>query len=436
MTSVFYTIDPNVSSTNSRVQSKHCYTSRNQYTILNYEKGFVCFDDTVSPIYRSVIMDANNNNICSFSPPKSITMPINYDKLCGDADILVNDIIEGSMVNLWYDRTAGCWEISTKSAVGGEYVYFRNDLSDGADTNELTDMPFIGQVTYKTMFLDAICEGTNNKIQDINDILILKEWDTQYCYSFVLQHPQNRIVLNIDRPRLYLIAVYRVSFPDQPNNKVEVIHPTIFRTWKWLEPCMWIHYPPSIQGMFEFVEKENPSLYSEERPEGVKMDIQPMSYTTLFKKYTSIHGSSNNVGVMITNLKTGARHKLVNTAYTERKEICRNNRGLFYQYLCLRYVKKLDDFLVKSPLYVPIFERFNAVVAQFVHNIYRSYQSRYMKRTGEIISHRYMPHAYNIHHTIYLPSISSTKAKITMQSVEKYLNGLSSTELYNAIYVV
>ena len=140
---------------------------------------------------------------------------------------------------------------------------------------------------------------------------------------------------------------------------------------------------------------------------------------------------------MITNLKNGTRHKIVNVAYKERKEICKNNQRLFYQYLCMRYVNKLDDFLVKSPAYVPIFERFNTVVAQFMYNIYRSYQSRYMKRTGEIISHRFMPHAYNIHHNIYLPSIhNNTKKKITMQIVKEYLNTMTPTELFNAINVV
>ena len=429
-----YTIDPTISSTNSRVQIKHCCTSRNQYTILNYEKGFVCFDDTVSPMYRSVILDANTHAICAFSPPKST--PMTYDPTSSglrhhpqtflvlpvdlrperpalslihmdmDPDTwLVNEIVEGSMVNLWYDRVAGCWEISTKNVVGGEYVYFRNDLSDGSDTTELTNMPFIGKVTYKTMFLDAICEGD---IPEINDIMCLNEWDTNYSYSFVLQHPQNHLVLHIDRPRLYLVAVYRVSFPDQPN-MVELIYPTTYRTWKWLESCIWVHYPPIVPRM---------------------------SYTNLLHNYTTIHGSSNVVGVMMTNLKTGTRHKIVSTAYQERKEIRRNNPGVFYQYLCLRYIKKLDDFLIHSPMYVPIFERLNTVVAQFLYNIYRSYQSRYMKRTGETISHRYMPHAYNIHHTMYLPSVSSGKQKITMQSVEQYLNTMSPTELFQALYTV
>ena len=416
MAHILYTIDANVSSTNSRVQSKHRYTSKNQYTILNYEKGFVCFDDIVSPMYRSVVLDTNTHEVYAFSPPKSSIHHNQLDLGNLDPDTwMVNEIVEGSMVNLWYDRVAGSWEISTKNDVGGEYVYVRNDLSDGADMDPddvedktpgaLLNMPFIGQVTYKTMILDALCEGMNifrQDIQDINDLMFLKEWDTQYCYSFVLQHPQNQLVLKIDQPRLYLVAVYRPI-----KNTVEVIPPTIYRTWKWLE-C--IYYP---------------------------LVIPPTTYTNLIKKYTTIHGSSDIVGVMMTNLKTGTRHKIVNAAYKDRKEIYRNRPGFFYQYLCLRYANKLDDFMKHSPMYVPLFEKLNTVVAQFMYNIYRSYQSRYMKRTGEIISHRYMPHVYNIHHTIYLPSIHNTKGtktKITMQIVKEYLNGLSLTDFYHAIY--
>ena len=441
MTPIFYTIDPEVSSTNSRVKSKRCHTPKNQYTVLNYEKGFVCFDDKISPLYRSVIMDANTQAICAFSPPKSSTVfaPDDYHKPLDPDRWIVNEIVEGSMVNLWYDRTAGCWEISTKTDVGGEYVYFRHDLSDGSDTdvcdaNETADTPFIGQVTYKNMFLDATGEGTGEgtHIQNINDLLFLNEWDTRYCYSFVLQHPQNHLVLNIDRPRLYLVAVYHISLDslrpsreicvDIRNNvsdttsstsfpMVEMVHPDTYRMWEWLATCPWICYPQQ------------------------QVLDHTTTYASLVNRYSSIHGSSDVVGVMMTDWTTGVRYKMVNTVYMGRKELCRNNSCIFYQYLCIRYLNKLGDFLEKYPSYRRVFERLDILVAQFLYNIYRSYQSRYMKRTGEIISHRYMPHVYNMHHMVYLPSVAhGQKRKITLQVVQEYLNAMTPTELYHALY--
>ena len=449
MTPIFYTINPEVSSTNSRVKSKRCHTPKNQYTVLNYEKGFVCFDDKISPIYRSVIMDANTQAICAFSPPKSSTVfaPDDYHKPLDPDRWIVNEIVEGSMVNLWYDPTAGCWEISTKTDVGGEYIYFRHDLSDGSDAdvcdaNEMSDTPFIGQVTYKTMFLDATGKGTGEgtgegtHIQNINDLVCLQEWDTRYCYSFVLQHPQNHLVLNIDRPRLYLVAVYDTSFPMM--NMVEMVHPDTYRMWEWLAKCPWICYPQQ-----QVLDRKS-------------------TYASLVNRYSSIHGSSDVVGVMMTDWTTGVRYKIVNTVYMGRKELCRNNSCIFYQYLCIRYLNnppnssvvlqnitrdpmvqspsrpslnKLTDFLEKYPSYRPVFARLDILMEQFIYNIYRSYQSRYMKRTGEVISHRYMPHIYNMHHMVYLPSVAhGQKRKITMQVVQEYLNAMTPTELYHALY--
>ena len=42
----------------------------------------------------------------------------------------------------------------------------------------------------------------------------------EFIYSFVLQHPENRIVIPIINPRLFLVAVYKVN----NNNVVEKIN--------------------------------------------------------------------------------------------------------------------------------------------------------------------------------------------------------------------
>lgn len=40
--------------------------------------------------------------------------------------------------------------------------------------------------------------------------LYLDMLNKQFCYSFVLQHPYNRIVAPISNPQLYLVAVYQI----------------------------------------------------------------------------------------------------------------------------------------------------------------------------------------------------------------------------------
>ena len=57
------------------------------------------------------------------------------------------------------------------------------------------------------MFLEAMNESG----------LEFTMFDPRYCYSFVVQHPKNRIVSVIDKPTIYLIAIYQI---DNENKKV------------------------------------------------------------------------------------------------------------------------------------------------------------------------------------------------------------------------
>ena len=43
----------------------------------------------------------------------------------------------------------------------------------------------------------------------------MNQLDKKYNYSFVLQHPRNRIVVPFSKPQLYLVKVYEINIVEE-----------------------------------------------------------------------------------------------------------------------------------------------------------------------------------------------------------------------------
>ena len=409
-----YCVEPTI--INNKINRKSYKTLKNTYTILNYNRDFVCNDDLEIGKYRSVIISSVNNSLLSFSPPKSITYDLFIEKYPNITDsIIVSEIIEGTMINLWYDLDVDMWEISTKSAIGGKYYYYRTEYFNETKTQD---------TTFYNMFLDALRIDHSTELDNIS---ILDSLPKNYCYSFVLQHPDNHIVLPIKTPCLYLVAVYDIK-----DNRAITIPKNVYQEWECFIDMGGIIQFPMIYDYLN--ENENTFLLKKEIIE--KGDnggaTPPHTYQELQHKFSSIQGDYNYLGVMITNMETGERTKIQNSVYDEVKTLRGNNPNLQYQYLCLRRMNKITDFVTYFPCYKKLFFKFFEQYKQFVTNIHKSYITRYVKRTNEEISKKYLTHIYRLHHNIYIPSLSQEslqKRIITKYIVQEYLDSLEPSEL-------
>ena len=402
MTEVYtFTLDRHVVATKTNIQGRDSTYQGRSYTLLNYEKGYVCFDDMVARPYRSVVFQHPTGRLCCVSPPKSV--PIDHFAT-GRGDVLdpwvsVSEIIEGTMINLWYDHEAGCWEISSKTAVGADHTYFRYHLSDGAEACPLEDDGgFVGTRTFREMFVEAT-GGMG--------CCAYYEWPRNCCYSFVLQHPENQLVLEVTEPRLYLVAVYMMDMVGGKGGSHEAtaVPLDVFRKWTWFTEQPWVHFP-------------------EEYPAS--------RLSALMAQARSLQGSPNRVGVMLTDTRTGVRTKIVHRPYLETKELRAANPNILYPYLALRYVGLVDDYLTHFPWYRVAFDRYATLVDQLAENLLVSYKTRYVERTGEVISHRFMPHIYTLHHGVYLATkmVTGTGTVVTREVIDDYLGRMTPTELY------
>ena len=395
-----------------------------EYTILNYTP-----ENPDSTIYRSVILDTNTQTPVSFSPVKSIPFAEFAEKYPTlSEDIQITEMAEGTMINLFYDTTVKLWQIATKSAVGGHYWYFNAQVYGVKHHTPGTSNPAISK-TFRKMFYDAL---RADYATPLSDIPFIAELNKDVAYSFVLQHPENHLVFRIDHPRLILVSMFlivknsgRGAEGGQENSgersSKEFAHTHTENTY---------HVELIPQYDFTTILSDLP-LYSGmvNAPENIFCNEIQTTSALVHLEY------EHKKGIVITNTRTGERTKLDNPEYLKRKELRGNHPHLHYQYLALVHMGKVHEFLHYFPMYSHMFRQFYTQYQTFITDVHQAYVSYYIHRnTDTPIPKRHFIHAARIHHSIFIPSLSTQKIVIKRKVVQEYFSKMDPREILFSLY--
>jgi hypothetical protein len=206
---------------NLKLTLKHWKTDTGMYSIIKYDKrgmGVTYEDYKTIGMLRSVVVNEEGKIVC-YSPPKSLYITDELEKhfdanniMCEMSDENTNEwyaeeFVEGTMINLFYSSgpSGEAWEIATKNTIGAKALFY-------SPKNPKDEIEIREGDTFRNMFFDTCAKIGFNYENLPKDVV----------YSFVLQHPKNRIVLPITAPTIYLIGVYRIT-QDNDNQKIEVI---------------------------------------------------------------------------------------------------------------------------------------------------------------------------------------------------------------------
>lgn len=149
----------------------------NPFAMIRYRKGESNFSVEHVKYFRSVVWNVQTNRPVSVTPPKSNngeSMPIEDIN-----NFNVSTFIDGVMIAQFYDGTK--WNIHTRSTLGAKCRYYSNEK------------------TFAEMFEEAKDDDHESKL------------DIKNCYTFILQHPENRIVTSVSSPKLKCVAVYKIE---------------------------------------------------------------------------------------------------------------------------------------------------------------------------------------------------------------------------------
>lgn len=149
------------------------------YAIIRYVKGQSDLSSPVVRAFRSVVWDTVAHL------PVSVTSWKSADGEClPDGSLMeyeVETFHDGTLIGLFWDNYNGRWRIHTRSILDARCRYYSSTS------------------TFSDMFWDAM-RGVD-----------LGSLNRSFSYSYILQHPENRIVCAVSAPRVQLADICRVE---------------------------------------------------------------------------------------------------------------------------------------------------------------------------------------------------------------------------------
>jgi hypothetical protein len=292
---------------------------------------------------RGLVVNKENRIICI--PPQKA---INVDNINGGDDVFYEELIDGTMINLFYYNDE--WIISTRTEIGGYNKWGQNK-------------------SFRILFDES---------RDFSD----GDLNTDYCYSFVMRHVENRNIAPIEKNELYIVEMYKLA--EDSGNPLRVMY------------------------------EDYPECFSKVgRVKGKDKMIELLNLSQFVKGYT---------------LKVNdKRYKIANQDFETIKKILVNKNNMCLTYLELRKNGNMKEYLKYFPEKGAIFEGYRNKIHTLSNDIYSTYRDVfiYKKMERNTIPYHIKPFVYEIHKK-YL----STKAPIKWGDIKDYIYNLDCGRIY------
>jgi hypothetical protein len=225
-------------------------------------------------------------------------------------------------------------------------------------------------------------------------------------YSFVMQHPNNHIVRRIEKPALYLIAVYRVD------NESLIAS----------EECR----------------NEHLARINAIQETGVQMPLQftDVGLSELQEIYTSLNAPYDFPGLVCREKSTGTRFKFRNPNYERMKNLHGSEPKLQFQYLSLRQQGKVKEYLKLHPEHRDAFQKCKDQLHAYTTQLFANYIGCYVRKERPFTEYpaEFKTHMFRLHEQ-YLKELREKKEHITLGKTIAYMNGLfPSHQMYALNY--
>ncbi len=339
------------------------YEELGLYIVKYNKKKAKLYDENVK-LCRGLVCEMNTNKIVCSPPIKSVDLVTFLDKT--DGPIVYEEFLDGTMINLFYyegEKYEG-WLISTRSTIGAHCKFYSDK-------------------DFAELFNECKCDNFDYEL-----------FNRKFTYTFVLQHPENRIVVEYKQPSLTLVEITEVT--DKTINRGISIQSEII----------------NLSGL----DIKTPTLYVFENVEEMYryVDTQDYSFQGIVLKGLSSSNVEEQNGFIEYN-----RSKFRNPAYNYVKTLKGNSCNDLETYLSLRQSGYLKAYLSYFPEFQETFNVYMNILHEITTNTYKYYQECLVHKR---IAHKdlpfiYKPLCYELH-----KQYNENKTPTTFAVVKKFIN--------------
>ena len=332
------------------------------FALIRYVKGQSDLSMPHVRLMRSVVWDTTANRPVSVTPAKSMEGEM-LPEVSAVEMLRAEHFVDGTLIGLFYDTYSSQWRIHTRSVLGAQSRYFSQTT------------------TFATMFEQAM------KAARIG----FDSLDKNSCYSWVLQHPENRIVVPVDRARAF--CVQKATIHDDGSFTVDDL----------------TGVPNAVQVIRDI--KSTQDLWD------------------LLAEWNKRFGHAAQ-GIVVHYLPSGSRYKVRTPEYNRVRGMRGNSARRDFLWLDLWRSGKLLDYL---RLYPEERATADAVVnrwKQITNDVFHIYTDVFKARSlaKAAIPPKHRPLVYGLH-TLYMESLKPAGRSVDWKAALQYMNERDTAQM-------
>lgn len=343
---------------------------------------------------RGVIVNTETNKIICLPTPKSCSdTQLNgvFESVRGEENIRLEPLLDGTMINIFYNIEDSDWEISTRTVIGA-------------------DCRWNSDKTFRDMFFEILENDCQEKSQFFN------QFSKDTSYSFVMMHVDNRIVTPVIKNELILVDAYKLEFVNNVNKvyKVDIqdFYIDLYRKARQNESHI---YGFEINSMLKH--------------DIIKSDNKETLYNDFLKLIENNSSSFNLYSNKGFALKIGEyRFNFKNPLYERVKFLKGNSPKKLFTYVEQRHNGTLTEYLKYFKESLHDYSHYREKIHIMTQELYDYYCSTFKQKTTSLkedVPYQLKPLCYELHGN-YL----ETKKPVHFKMIKDYVNKLPPQRLY------